>query len=84
MASTGPTDVLPPSLPPRGLSREEAAAYIGVSPSKFDELVKDKRMPTPKRIDRRTVWDRRRLDAAFEALPDGEEGGNPFDAVEEI
>ena len=84
MASTGPTDVLPPSLPPRGLSREEAAAYIGVSPSKFDELVRDKRMPAPKRIDRRTVWDRRRLDAAFEALPDGEEGGNPFDAVEEI
>jgi excisionase family DNA binding protein len=84
MASTGPTDVLPPSLPPRGLSREEAAAYIGVSPSKFDELVKDKRMPAPKRIDRRTVWDRRRLDVAFEALPDGEEGGNPFDAVEEI
>jgi len=84
MASTGPTDVLPTSLPPRGLSREEAAAYIGVSPSKFDEMVKDKRMPAPKRIDRRTVWDRRRLDAAFEALPDGEEGGNPFDAVEEI
>ena len=81
MASTGPTDVLPPSLPPRGLSREEAAAYIGVSPSKFDEMVKDKRMPAPKRIDRRTVWDRRRLDAAFEALP---EGGNPFDAVDEI
>ena len=79
-----PRKVLPHSLAPRGLSREEAAAYIGVSPSKFDEMVKDKRMPGPKRIDRRTVWDRRQLDVAFEALPDGEESGNPFDAVEEV
>ncbi|HRN87911.1 MAG TPA: hypothetical protein PK271_04855 [Hyphomicrobium sp.] len=63
-------DVLPPSLPPRGLNRIEAAAYIGVSPSKFDEMVKDGRMPGPKRIDARVVWDRLRLDTAFEALPD--------------
>ena len=27
------------SYPPRGLSRDEAARYIGVSPSKFDEMV---------------------------------------------
>ena len=32
-------DVLPLSLPPRGLSREQSAAYIGVSPSTFDKLV---------------------------------------------
>jgi predicted DNA-binding transcriptional regulator AlpA len=70
--------VLPPSLPPRGLSRTESAAYIGVSPSLFDEMVKDGRMPGPKRINRRTVWDRKRLDDAFEALPDSD-GGNPWD-----
>lgn len=64
------TDVLPLSLPPRGLSRIEAAAYIGISPVKFDELVKDGRMPAPKRIDGRTVWDRLKLDIAFGALPD--------------
>lgn len=54
-------------IDPRGLSRAEAAAYIGVSPSLFDEMVKDRRMPAPKRINSRTVWDRRRLDEAFDA-----------------
>jgi len=31
-------------IPRRGLSRVEAAAYIGVSPSKFDELRKANRI----------------------------------------
>jgi predicted DNA-binding transcriptional regulator AlpA len=67
-------------LAPRGLSRVEAAAYIGVSPSLFDLLVRDGRMPGPKRINARTVWDRYELDAAFEALPDEESGkSNPWD-----
>ena len=72
-------DVLPASLPPRGLSRVEAAAYIGVSPSLFDTMVKDHRMPSAKRINARVVWDRLRLDAAFAALPDedGEADGRP-------
>jgi len=56
--------------PPRGMSRVDAAAYIGVSPGLFDEMVKDGRMPGPKRINSRVVWDRFLLDAAFEALPD--------------
>jgi hypothetical protein len=43
--------------------------YIGVSPGKFDELVGDARMPAPKRIDGRKVWDIRDLDVAFDALP---------------
>lgn len=63
---------------PRGLGRVEAALYIGVSPSKFDEMVKDGRMPPPKRIDGRRVWDKKRLDLAFEALPD-KESNNPWD-----
>jgi hypothetical protein len=70
--------VLPPSLAPRGLSRVQAAAYIGVGTTKFDEMVADGRMPKPKRIDGRTVWDLRRLDIAFEALPDESEV-NPWD-----
>jgi predicted DNA-binding transcriptional regulator AlpA len=69
--------VLPANCPPRGLSRVEAAAYIGVSPSLFDSLVKDGRMPTPKRINNRTIWDRKRLDERFDALDDG--GNNPWD-----
>jgi hypothetical protein len=68
-------EMLPPSLPPRGLSRVQAAAYIGVSPTLFDEMVADGRMPRPKRINRRLVWDRFLLDTAFGELPtDGEEG----------
>ncbi len=72
------TAALPLSLPPRGLSRTEAAAYIGVSPSLFDLMVGDGRMPGPKRINARTVWDRLKLDAAFNALPDDSDR-NPWD-----
>ena len=63
---------LPPSLAPRGLSRIQAAEYIGVGVTKFDEMVADGRMPKAKRIDGRTVWDRMQLDAAFTAI-DGTE-----------
>jgi predicted DNA-binding transcriptional regulator AlpA len=56
--------------PPRGLSRDESARYIGVGPSKFDEMVSAGLMPRPKRIGSRVVWDRLRLDAAFTDLPD--------------
>jgi predicted DNA-binding transcriptional regulator AlpA len=61
---------LPPSLPPRGLSRKETAAYIGVSPSLFDEMEKDGRMPKPLRVNSRVIWDRWEIDQAFEALKD--------------
>ena len=74
-------NVLPLSLPPRGLSREQAAAYIGVSPSLFDILVKDGPMPAPKRINSRAVWDRLGLDAAFAALPGNDEPMNPWDEI---
>jgi predicted DNA-binding transcriptional regulator AlpA len=68
------------SLAPRGLSRVEAAIYVGVSPSLFDIMVKDGRMPAPKRINSRAVWDRYELDAALEALPDeGQPKINPWD-----
>ena len=71
---------LPPTLPPRGLSRTEAAAYIGVSPTKFDEMVRDGRMPKPKRVDARIIWDRLKLDTAFDDLPGDEiDENNPWD-----
>jgi predicted DNA-binding transcriptional regulator AlpA len=66
----GRKDVLPLSLPPLGLSQVEAARYIGVSPTKFDQMVKDGRMPKPKRIDGRRVWARHQVDIAFATLPD--------------
>lgn len=61
---------LPASLPPRGLSREQAAAYWGVSAGTFLKLVEDGRAPQPKLINSRQVWDRLALDLAFDALPD--------------
>lgn len=69
----------PIAYPPRGLSREEAARYVGVGATKFDQLVADRRMPRPKRIDGRVIWDRIALDAAFSDLP--EEGGNRIDEI---
>lgn len=57
---------------PRGLNRTEAAYYVGVSPTKFDELVGDGRMPRGKRIDGRVVWDRVQLDMSFSDI-DGQQ-----------
>jgi predicted DNA-binding transcriptional regulator AlpA len=58
------------AIVPRGLARAESAHYVGVGLTKFDEMVCDGRMPKPVRIDGRVVWDRYRLDDAFEALSD--------------
>jgi excisionase family DNA binding protein len=68
------------SYAPRGLSREEAARYVGVGLTKFEEMVKDGRMPRPKRIDGRVVWDRLKLEAAFSDLPDDRQD-NPLDRM---
>lgn len=67
------------AYPPRGMSRDEAARWIGVSTTKFDELVKDRRMPKPKRVDGRVIWDRLALDMAFSDLD--EDGGNRIDQI---
>jgi predicted DNA-binding transcriptional regulator AlpA len=53
--------------------------YIGVGVTKFDEMVDDGRMPKPKRIDGRVIWDRIKLDAAFAALEDAAEPKNEWD-----
>ena len=65
---------LPANLPPRGLARDAAAEYVGVCASTLDKMVSDGRMPKPRKINSRNVWDVRALDAAFDRLPvDGEE-----------
>jgi hypothetical protein len=56
-------------IPRRGLSRVEAAIYLGISPSKFDQMRADGRVGPPKAIDGRKVFDIRMLDDAFDALP---------------
>jgi predicted DNA-binding transcriptional regulator AlpA len=62
--------VLPPTLPPRLVNREAAAAYVCVSPNTFDAMVEDGRMPRPRLLGvKRRAWDVRALDAAVDQLP---------------
>jgi excisionase family DNA binding protein len=53
-----------------GMSRTEAAEYIGISASTFDAMVADGRMPSPKEIGARRVWSRRAVERAFADLPE--------------
>ena len=71
---------LPVGVPPRGLSREMAAQYIGVSPSKWDSMVAEGSMPPPKLIGVRVVWDLRKIDLAFDELPDRQAANDWDDA----
>jgi predicted DNA-binding transcriptional regulator AlpA len=52
------------------LSRAEAAEYVGVSTSLFEEMVADGRMPPPKQINSRKVWMRTKIEKAFAELPE--------------
>ena len=76
---TRPADILPLSLPPRALSRVQSAYYVCVGTTLFDEMVKDGRMPRPKRVNGKTIWGRVELDEAFVALPTDEDA-NPWDS----
>lgn len=83
------SEVLPLSLPPLGVNREQAAALIGISVSLFDKAVMAGTMPKPRKIGGRLVYDVTEIAEAFRQLPhqardgelDGEpEGSNPWDA----
>ncbi|MFP4125187.1 MAG: helix-turn-helix transcriptional regulator [Alphaproteobacteria bacterium] len=52
----------------RGLRRERAAAYVGVSAGTFDDLVRRGQLPRPRLLadGRVKVWDRADLDAVLE------------------
>ncbi|HEY8596654.1 MAG TPA: XRE family transcriptional regulator [Devosiaceae bacterium] len=69
--------------PVRGLNRAQAAHYVGVSPSKFDEMVADGLMPRPRVVGARKIWDLRELDLSFDDLPREDEPvkANPWDEV---
>lgn len=51
-----------------GYRKPDAAKFIGVSKTKFENLVKQGRMPQPFKCDGCTVWDGRELVKAFDAL----------------
>lgn len=61
--------VLPPSLAPIGLSREEAAAFVGISATLFDRLVAGGAMPEPRLLAGRLVWDTDEVAKAFRQAP---------------
>lgn len=75
MSDKNRATVLPQSLPPIGLSREMSAAYVCVGTTLFDEMVIDGRMPPPRLINGRTVWDQEEVYFAFKAIP--HRGGAP-------
>ena len=69
MNARAPTFAAVPPVARRGLNREQAATYVGVSANTFDGMIDDGRMPKPVRIGNRRIWDVRELDLAFDALP---------------
>lgn len=68
----------------RGFNRIEAATFVGISPSKFDELVKDGRMPAAKHIDGRKVWDICELNPAFDELGNRDTSWDNVREIQEV
>lgn len=66
---SGRASLLPASLPPIGLGRTEAAAYLGIGTSLFDQLVATGAMPQPRALGGRMIWDVEEIARAFRAIP---------------
>lgn len=71
------------AYPPRAFRAERAAAYLGMSTSKFLELVDRGRLSHGIKIDGMTLWDRLQLDADFETLK-AEENAHKRNTVDAI
>lgn len=50
------------------LRRQDAARILSMSPRQFDQLVREKKLPSPVRLDRIPRWSRSRLLAHIEDL----------------
>ena len=46
----------------------------------FDQMVADGRMPKPKKVDGRVIWDRLQIEGAFTDLPE-DRVLNPLDRI---
>ncbi len=77
--SVRPTDY----FPPRGLRRTDAARYVGISPSTFDEWVKCEVLPRPRKQGGVVLWDRLALDSSMDTLfyPDEDSDEAKWDDV---
>ena len=69
------------SVPRFALRRDEAAASLAVSTTKFAEWCADGRMPRGRKIDGVVLWDTQEILEAWERLRDGSYSKNPFDGV---
>ncbi|MDF1769869.1 hypothetical protein [Maricaulis sp.] len=63
-------------MPKLGYRAKDAAVYLGLSETKFHNMVKDGRLPKPRRIDGCVVWRADELVSAFNRLTDGEGPSN--------
>ena len=63
--ATQPRVVVPQK---RMFNRDEAAFYIGIGVTMFDDLVREGSMPKPVCIRSRKIWDIRALDLALDKL----------------
>lgn len=74
---------------PIGLSIDDAAAFLSVSPDTFQRAVEDGSMPAPRKLFGRLIWDADEIAKAFRRLPRkggaggirDEAGGNWYDNV---
>jgi hypothetical protein len=70
------------SIPRFALRCDEAAASVGVSPTKFREWEADGRMPRGRKIDGVVLYDTQEVFDAWRRLRDGEAPSkNPFDEI---
>lgn len=71
------------SLPRFAMRRDEAAASLGISATKFDELVADGRMPRAIKVDAMRLYDAEQVRDAWlrirDAEPHNDNETNPFD-----
>jgi predicted DNA-binding transcriptional regulator AlpA len=52
----------------RGVDRDGASLFVGVSHAVFDQMVRDGRLPQPVELDGELVWDLLQLDRAMDRL----------------
>lgn len=76
------SEILPSSLPPIGINREQAAALVGISVTLYDKAVEAGTMPRPRLIGGRQVYDVEELIKAFRALPHKGGDAQPLDGIE--
>jgi hypothetical protein len=77
-ADLSPRDL---SLPRFAVRRDEAAASVGVSETKFADWVAAGKMPKGHKIDGVVLWDVQELRESWLRLRDGLDQNNPFDRV---